>query len=227
MTMSTTRKKLLVMAGAVVFAASPVAHEVMAAPFATVGASAMATENLVEQVQAKRKRAPVAKARPRSRNNGAAAAAIIGLGVLGIAAAAAAAQNQPRRGEYYTDQWGNPVDAYGRPIYGQRPVQYYRQPGYDRQPGFYEQPGYYRRPQVNEWERQEFRAQQRAQREAQREQARREQRWAEQQQFRQQRYRQQPAYGGGPVYVDPRIDGRRGDIRIQRDADSTGGNRGN
>ncbi|MCX7325772.1 MAG: hypothetical protein NTZ14_15360 [Hyphomicrobiales bacterium] len=203
MSMMSGQKKAIVLSSALLMAVSGICTQVSAAPFATAGSSQLAAESMIEQVQVRPagKRRPVPVARARKRNNNAAAAAIVGIGILGIAAAAAASQGRPRAGQYYTDQWGNPVDAYGRPIYVERPVQYYQQPGYyQQQPGYYyEQPGYDRRPQVSEWERQEIRARERAQREAAQQQ------WRQQQQI----YQPQPQYRQAPVYrQDPSIYGR-------------------
>jgi hypothetical protein len=150
---STRRFKLTAVATTVLMAAGGLSTQAMAAPFATIGASNVTAEELVETVQYRRRVGVAPRARyaapVRRRNNNAAAAAaaaaLVGIGVLGLAAAAAAAQRQERRGTYYTGDYGRPVDAYGRPIYQSAPVQHYRQPGYYyQQPGYYDhQPGYY------------------------------------------------------------------------------------
>jgi hypothetical protein len=183
-------------------------EQAVAMPFATSGAGDVVAESQVVEVQNRRVRpAPghrSARAKNRNRNN-AAIGAVIGLGVLGLAAAAAA--NQPRRGEFYTDQWGNPVDAYGRPLRAARPVQryepYYGQQQFYGQQQYYE-PGYYRQGRGDAWREEQFRAQRRAERDAarqaQREQIRQQQRWAERQNY--QRYQPQPGYDArGPRYA--------------------------
>jgi hypothetical protein len=147
---STGRFKLTAVAMTVLMAAGGLSTQAMAAPFATIGASKVTAEELVETVQYRRRVGVAPRARyaapvRRRNNNAAVAAAIVGIGVLGLAAAAAASQRQERRGTYYSDDYGRPVDAYGRPIYQSAPVQHYRQPGfYYQQPGYYyQQPGYH------------------------------------------------------------------------------------
>ncbi len=140
---STRRFKLTAVATTVLMAAGGLSTQAVAAPFATIGASKVTAEELVETVQYRRRVGVAPRARyaapvRRRNNNAAAAAAIVGIGVLGLAAAAAASQRQERRSTYYTDAYGRPVDAYGRPVYQSAPVQYYQQPGY-----YYQQPGYY------------------------------------------------------------------------------------
>ena len=147
---STRRFKLTAVATIVLIAAGGLSTQAMAAPFATIGASKVTAEELVETVRYRRRVGVAPSARyaapvRRRNHNAAAAAAIVGIGVLGLAAAAAAAQRHERRGTYYTGDYGRPVDAYGRPFYQSAPVQHYRQPGYYyQQPGYdYKQPGYY------------------------------------------------------------------------------------
>jgi hypothetical protein len=95
-----------------------------AAPLATAGSGLMAGESpIVEVGYKKRRQAHHRRARA---NTNAAIGAAIAIGVLGIAAAAAA---QPCRGQYHVDNRYYPVDAWGQPIHGARPVQYY-EPGY-------------------------------------------------------------------------------------------------
>jgi hypothetical protein len=216
MSMLPGRKKAIVLSSAVLMAVSGFCTQVSAAPFATAASLQLSVESMIEQVQVRPagKRRPVPVARARKRNsNAAAAAAIVGIGVLGIAAAAAASQGRPRAGQYYTDQWGNPVDAYGRPIYVERRFQSYQSPGnYQDLTGYDQQPGYHRRPQVSEWERQEIRARERAQRESARQQH-----WRQQQQVYQPQYRQAPMYRRDP-YVYGRGYGQPGasDFRVRQ-----------
>ncbi len=137
----------------------------------------------------------------------AAVAAALGIGILGIAAAAAAA-NQPR-GVYQTEY---PVDAWGRPIYGSpygygQGRQYYQGPvdAWGRPIAVRENPSLYQ-PRQSRWEREQIRAQQRAQREAARQAAwEREQRrvWREQQRYA--RPTPQPGYGYGGGWAQPRL----------------------
>ena len=195
----------------VLMAVGPLAPDVQAAPFAAAGASRVTADTSIVQVQARRSR-PVAQAKRRRGNNTAAiGAAIVGIGVLGIAAAAAASQRDERRGAYYSDQWNNPVDAYGRPVYApQRQVQYY-QPQYEPQ---YEQqyaPRYYRpdprfnndrvidqgygEPRISRREKEQLKAQERARREYVKQQAREERGRQRQIEYYGQPQYQQP-YGG-------------------------------
>ena len=99
-----------------------------------------------------------------------------------------ASQRDERRGAYYSDQWSNPVDAYGRPLYApQRQVQYY-EPQYQRQyepqyaPRYYRQdPRFYNdraidqgygEPRISRREKEQLKAQERARREYVKQQAR-------------------------------------------------------
>ena len=165
-------------------AASHLPTGVQAAPFAAAGASKVTADTSIVQVQVRRSRPVSQIKRRRGNNNAAIGAAIVGIGVLGLAAAAAASQRDERRGVYYTDQWSNPVDAYGRPLYAsQRQVQYYEpryQPQYEQQyaPRYYRQdPRFYNdrvidqgygQPRANRWERDQQKAQARAERTRQR-----------------------------------------------------------
>lgn len=186
MSTSSRFNKTVVFASVILLGATAMPPEAFAASFATTGSSKLVAEPMIEQIQVRRNRRPVAKARSRGNNNAAIAATILGIGVLGIAAAAAASsQREQRRSQYYTDQWGNPVDAYGRPVQVQRPVQYYQQPGYYAQPGYRYQPTLEEQQQAY-WQKQQYKAQVRAQQ--------KQQRYNEQQQYQQLFYGHQPVY---------------------------------
>lgn len=189
---------------AVMMAVGHLPTTAQAAPFATAGASKVTADTSIVQVQARRSR-PVAQVkRRRGNNNAAIGAAILGIGVLGIAAAAAASQRDGRRGAYYSDQWDTPVDAYGRPIYAQqRQVQYYEPqyaPRYYRQ----EQRFYndrvidqgYGDPRGSRWQRDQAKAQARAERTRQRQIEYYGQQQYQQRYERPQRYN--PGYPGQP-----------------------------
>jgi hypothetical protein len=162
----------------------------LAMPFAATGASKVTAPVELVEVQVRRRVAAPVKRR-RNNNGAAVGAAIVGLGVLGIAAAAAS-QSRPRQQGYYTDEWGNPVDAYGRPLRASRPVQYYRQdPGYYGQPSYvqpgYGRPTYYQEPRLSRQQKDYLKAQERARRDAHKQavrQQRAEQEWALRQQQR-------------------------------------------
>ncbi len=171
--------KVTGLALAVLMAASHLPTVAQAAPFATAGASKVTADTSIVQVQVRRSR-PVAQVkRRRGNNNAAIGAAILGIGVLGIAAAAAASQRDERRGAYYSNQWNDPVDAYGRPIYApQRQVQYY-EPQYQQQyaPRYRQDQRFYNdrvidqgygEPRGSRWQRDQQKAQARAERTRQR-----------------------------------------------------------
>ncbi len=209
MKMTVSVRRSVVALGCALAASAVLPQAAHAAPFATAGSGQMLAEPILVQAQARRRPVVVRK---RARNNGAAVAAAVGIGVLGLAAAAAAAQP---RGVYYTESYGYPVDAWGRPVYGSgygysRPVQYYYDDGYyygDR--GYYGRP-VYREPRLSRWEKEQIKAQERARREAAKQAARRQQaerEWAWRQQRQDWRDRDDWRYRypqNGPAGLDPR-----------------------